>query len=200
MEVASPLPFGGAGSKRSFGCSPANTVMAMEEDFVHPHQHQPTKRRRFDMHHSQNETTQQQQHLLRTPFSSINSGSTSNKRIRTTEGHACGNYNTADDSNIAEMERLRQENSALQSQMHQIKSDHDNTLHQNNILKKLVAHQHNNATQEMEALRKQKEQAQDTIKRMEQLILTLRYHLQAQQTTAITNDFMGFSPRPPDVF
>ena len=52
--------------------------------------------------------------------------------------------------------------------------------------------------QELEGGRRFKEQAEDRIRRLEQMNLTLQYQLQAQSRTG--NDFLGFSPRPPDVF
>jgi hypothetical protein len=50
---------------------------------------------------------------------------------------------------------------------------------------------------ELEGARRFKEQAEDRIRRLEQMNLTLQYQLQAQNSSA-GNDFMGF--RPPDVY
>ena len=50
---------------------------------------------------------------------------------------------------------------------------------------------------DLEGARAFKDQAEDRIRRLEQMILTLQYQLQAQGNTA-GNDFMGF--RPPDVY
>lgn len=49
---------------------------------------------------------------------------------------------------------------------------------------------------ELEGARSFKEQAEDRIRRLEQMNLSLQYQLQAQNSAG--NDFMGF--RPPDVY
>jgi len=75
-------------------------------------------------------------------------------------------------------------------------------LNQNSILKKAVTIQQERQTQaasEIAEARQYKCEAEDTIKKLEQIILSLRYHLQAQPTNP-GNDFMGFSRRPPDVY
>lgn len=76
-------------------------------------------------------------------------------------------------------------------------------VNENRILKRAVTIQQerqNQAASELEAARQYKVVAEDRVKKMEQLILALRYHLQAQTNNTATNDFMGMPPRPPDVF
>ena len=86
--------------------------------------------------------------------------------------------------------------------MNNLKSEHDKVLSENKILKRAVAIQQerqNQASSEIEAARQFKFDADDRIKKLEQIILSLRYHLQAQHSNP-GNDFMGFPPRPPDVY
>lgn len=58
----------------------------------------------------------------------------------------------------------------------------------------------NHASSELNAARQFKVEADDKIKKLEQLVLSLRYHLQAQHHNSPGNDFMRFPPRPPDVY
>lgn len=84
--------------------------------------------------------------------------------------------------------------------MNNLKSEQDKVLNENRILKRAVTIQQerqNQAASEIQAAHKYKFDAEDRIKKLEQLILSLRYHLQAQHTNP-GNDFMGF--RPPDVY
>ena len=86
--------------------------------------------------------------------------------------------------------------------MNNLKSEHDKVLSENKILKRAVTIQQerqNQAASEIDAARQFKFDAEDRIKKLEQIILSLRYHLQAQQSHP-GNDFMGFPPRPPDVY
>ena len=86
--------------------------------------------------------------------------------------------------------------------MNNLKSEHDKVLSENKILKRAVTIQQerqNQAASEIDAARQFKFDAEDRIKKLEQIILSLRYHLQAQQSNP-GNDFMGFPPRPPDVY
>ena len=77
---------------------------------------------------------------------------------------------------------------------------HDKAVHENKLLKRLVTHQHEKQQQsnvELEECRTYKAESQDAMSKMENMILQLRYHLQAQQTP-MTN--MGGFHRPPDVY
>jgi len=90
----------------------------------------------------------------------------------------------------------------VETSFNNLKSDHERVLNENKILKKAVTIQQerqNQAASEIEAAHKYKFDAEERIKKLEQIILSLRYHLQAQQSNA-RNDFMGFPPRPPDVY
>lgn len=102
----------------------------------------------------------------------------------------------------AEIENLKQEKSNLESNVGSLKSENERMVNDNKILKRAVTIQQerqNQAASEIEAARRFKYEAEDRIKKLEQVILSLRYHLQTQQSNP-ANDFMGFSPRPPDVY
>lgn len=89
----------------------------------------------------------------------------------------------------------------LESSLASLRSDHEKTQHENKILKRAVTIQQERQTQagnDLEAARGYKVDADDKIRRLEQMILSLRYHLQAQSHPG--NDFMGFPPQPPDVY
>ena len=102
----------------------------------------------------------------------------------------------------AEIQHLRQEKASMESTINNLTETQEKTLHENKILKKAVTVQQqrqNHALNELEAARQYKEQAENKMKTLEQVIGSLRYHLQAQQPH-IGNDFFGLNPPPPDVF
>eukprot|EP00980_Cylindrotheca_fusiformis_P004702 scaffold993_cov110-Cylindrotheca_fusiformis.AAC.12 len=99
-----------------------------------------------------------------------------------------------------EIQSLKSEKQNLESSMNGLKAEHEKVLNENRILKRAVTIQQerqNQAGSEIAAAHKYKFEADDRIKKLEQIILSLRYHLQAQHTNA-GNDFMG--TRPPDVY
>ena len=101
----------------------------------------------------------------------------------------------------AEIESLKSEKDGLQNSIATLRTEHDKVLNENKTLKRAVIIQqerHNQALSEINAGRQFKAEAEDRIKKLEQLVLSLRYHLQAQQHNTPGNDFMGF--RPPDVY
>lgn len=53
-------------------------------------------------------------------------------------------------------------------------------------------------TNELEQVRRVNEEALERIRQLEQMNLTLRYQLEAAGRGG--NEFMGFGPRPPDVY
>lgn len=102
----------------------------------------------------------------------------------------------------SEIANLKTEKSNVETSFGNLKSEHDKVLNENRILKRAVTIQQerqNQASNEIEAARQFKISAEERIRTLEQLVLSLRYHLQAQQT-APGNDFMGIPPRPPDVY
>ena len=102
----------------------------------------------------------------------------------------------------SEIQRLTTENSSIKSSFDELKTAHASCQKENKILKKAVTIQQerqNHAASELDAARRYKDEAEERMKRLEQVIATLRYHLQAQQPCG-GNDFMGFNHRPPDVY
>jgi len=102
----------------------------------------------------------------------------------------------------AEIQSLKDEKANLESNFNTLKSEHERVVHENKILKRAVTIQQerqNHASTEIDAARRFKVDAEDRIKKLEQVILSLRYHLQTQQSMP-TYDFMGFPPCPPDVY
>ena len=84
----------------------------------------------------------------------------------------------------------------LEDSLRTLQTDHQRVVKENGILRKAVMIQQerqNTAEVEMKAV---KEQAAERIRSLEQIILSLRYHLQQQQR--VGNDFMGQTP--PDVY
>lgn len=105
------------------------------------------------------------------------------------------------DSQATEIQSLKNEKSHIEGSLNNLKTEHDKVLNENRILKKAVTIQQerqNQAASEIAQARQYKVEADEQIKKLEHVILSLRYHLQAQNSNR--NDFMGFPPRPPDVF
>jgi len=100
----------------------------------------------------------------------------------------------------AVIDSLKSEKSNLVSSLESLKSDHERVVKENQILRKAVNIQEQRRCQaedEVKAAQQDRIGAEEKIKNLEQVILSLRYHLQAQQSN-VGNDFMGM--RPPDVF
>mmetsp|Transcript_35310 Transcript_35310/g.70201 ORF Transcript_35310/g.70201 Transcript_35310/m.70201 type:complete len:216 (-) Transcript_35310:144-791(-) len=215
MEVASPLSFvpNSAGPKRHLPCSPSFVDTSLNpfdssDDYM---QHRSFKRRRFNMdvsmegdsensvnhvslpvHHNQ-----QQKTVFGTPY--VHS---SFKRCRSEVSSPQHDLQKVVESQASEIATLKHEKTNLESSLNSLRSEHDKVVHENRILKKAVTIQQerqNQAASEIEVARRFKFDAEDRIKKLEQIIMSLRYHLQTQQSMP-TNDFMGFPPRPPDVY
>ena len=106
------------------------------------------------------------------------------------------------DHQSSEIHRLTSEKNQAVAERDALRTEHDRVTSENKILKKAVAIQQerqNQASAEMDAARRYKAEADERIRRLEQMNLALQYRLQAQEPCA-GNDFMGFSPRPPDVY
>ena len=81
-------------------------------------------------------------------------------------------------------------------------SQNEKVTGENRILKRAVTIQQerqNQSSREIEAACKYRVDAEERIRKLEQMNLNLQYLLQSQGTCNGDN-FMGFSPRPPDVF
>ncbi|KAL7517333.1 hypothetical protein ACHAWX_002264 [Stephanocyclus meneghinianus] len=115
----------------------------------------------------------------------------------------------------AKLLELQQTISLQASELSRLKSEHDSTLatvstltsrstkldNENKILKRAVAIQQERQNQmqsELEQARRVNGEASERIRRLEQMNLTLQYQLQA--VASVGNDFMRFSPHPPDVY
>jgi len=219
MEVASPppLPFGNNRNKRHFPGSPGfvdstnRSPFGMitgdsSDEFM---QQRSFKRRRFTC--SDEMMLEDTENNLNQPFAQVQQPSIaksnysighSSKRSRSEcqVSHQIELQNTVN-SQGAEIESLKSEKDGLQNSIATLRTEHDKVLNENKTLKRAVIIQqerHNQALSEINAGRQFKAEAEDRIKKLEQLVLSLRYHLQAQQHNTPGNDFMGF--RPPDVY
>jgi len=132
----------------------------------------------------------------------VNPGPSSSKRSRTESQDAQQNdLQNIVHSQGAEIQSLKSEKAGLENSLNTLTTEHDRVLNENKTLKRAVIIQQerqNQALSEINAGRQFKAEAEDRIKKLEQLVLSLRYHLQAQQHNTPGNDFMGY--RPPDVY
>lgn len=95
---------------------------------------------------------------------------------------------------------LKAEKSTLESTLNALQTEHEKVLKDNQILRRAVSIQQDRlkvSENELKTFQKQRALADERIKGLEQMIMSLRYHLQAQQSH-VGNDFMH--QRPPDVF
>jgi hypothetical protein len=209
MEVASPLAFAAAasGQKRSLACSPQimstpNHGNYSETELADDSVQRSTKRRRFGETTIESLSNAFSSH---SPFFQTNQLGTSCaqslKRLRP-DGSSSPHQ---DISRVVEeqaslIDSLKSDKSNLEAALSSLTADHGRVAKENQLLRKAVNIQqdrHTQAVLEVKEARKNREEAEERIRKLEQMILSLRYHLQAQQTT-IGNDFMGM--RPPDVF
>jgi len=106
------------------------------------------------------------------------------------------------DEQAAVIESLKEEKSKLESGMTSLKTDLDRSQKENQLLRKAVTIQQERQTQaegQLKAAQEYRTQTDERVRKLEQMVLSLRYHLQAQQPS-FGNDFMGLPPRPPDVY
>ena len=104
------------------------------------------------------------------------------------------------DEQAAVIESLKKDKAGLETSLDSIKTDHERIAKENQILRKAVKIQQDRqgqAENELKAAHQYRAEAEDKMKKLEQVILSLRYHLQAQQQN-FGNDFLN--NRPPDVF
>lgn len=103
------------------------------------------------------------------------------------------------DEQAVEIGRLKSERVSIESVCAGLKSQNEKVVGENRILKRAVTIQQerqNQALSEIEAARKYRNEAEERIRRLEQMNLTLQFHL---QQSCNGNEFMGYSPRPPDI-
>lgn len=99
----------------------------------------------------------------------------------------------------AEIQRLKSEKDSTQESASQLASKHARVEHENKILKRAVAIQQDrqqHMTAELGGARQFKVDAEERIRRLEQMNLTLQYQMRA--SSAAGDNFMGY--RPPDVY
>lgn len=102
----------------------------------------------------------------------------------------------------AVIESLKSEKKDLESEVATLKKDHERSQKENSVLRRAVAIQQErqkNAETQVKAAEEYRVVAEEKIRKLEHLVMALRYHLQTQQNN-VCNDFMGMPPRPPDVF
>ena len=105
------------------------------------------------------------------------------------------------DEQNAAIESLKKDKSNLESSVASMRTETERTQKENQLLKRAVTIQQerqNQAEKEIKAAQEYRVDAEERIRKLEQVVIALRYHLQAQQPSHVGNDFM--SPRPPDVF
>ncbi|GKZ01121.1 hypothetical protein MPSEU_001063700 [Mayamaea pseudoterrestris] len=215
MEVASPLAYTSPapGTKRGMSCSPnmmdasgRNLAENMDvSDDVHR-----VKRRRFVGDFSVDSLSERLS--SHSPFFSNglagNMGIFGNnnvsivKRNRSSTSSPVQNDLTrVVEEQAALIESLKKEKAETVASLASLKSDHERTSKENIVLRKAVTIQQerlNNAEGQVKVAQDYRVEAEDRIKKLEQVVLSLRYHLQTQQSH-VGNDFMNY-PRPPDVY
>jgi len=224
MEIASPTPlsnpFSLNRSKRSYACAqfaevPVTSSIMSESISDDTLIESPAfgtslfKRRRFT-------STEEMGDAVASPFQNASPfpplGNTPNKRCRT---EVSPSYNLSQaqqqivselrrlvDHQAAELERLKSTNQSNEDIISKSKPENEKILNENRILKRAVAIQQErqqHASNELQAACRYKTEADERIRMLEQMNLTLRYRLEAQ-SPSYGNDFMRFSPQPPDVF
>jgi chromosome segregation ATPase len=99
------------------------------------------------------------------------------------------------------IESLKKDKSVLVSSLQSLQNEHDRVTKENQILRKAVNIQQerqNHAESELKAAHKYRDDAEEKMRKLEHLVLSLRYHLQAQHHSNNGNDFLN--NLPPDVF
>ena len=96
------------------------------------------------------------------------------------------------------IESLQADKVDIEKSLASFKSDHERITKDNGILRKAVAIQEERRLHLEQEVKAAKVQSDERIRGLEQIVLTLRYHLQASQSNVVANDFM--QQRPPDVY
>lgn len=96
------------------------------------------------------------------------------------------------------IESLQADKVGIEKSFASLKSDHERITKDNTILRKAVTIQEERRLHLEQEVKTAKTQSDERIRGLEQIILTLRYHLQASQSNVVANDFMH--QRPPDVY
>jgi chromosome segregation ATPase len=108
------------------------------------------------------------------------------------------------DEQAALIESLRTDKAKMETDYAAVKVQADRSQKENALLRRAVTLQqdkHHQIESQLRDAKSSKAQADEKIRVLEQMVVTLRYHLQAAQVPAGSgqmNDFMP--PRPPDVY
>lgn len=100
----------------------------------------------------------------------------------------------------AVIESLKKEKKTVEDSFQSLKTDHERISKENHVLRRAVQIQQDRQNQtdaELKNAHNYKLDSEERIKKLEHMIVALRYHLQAQQAP-VGNDFLN--QRPPDVF
>lgn len=100
------------------------------------------------------------------------------------------------------IESLKKDKKTVEDSLVSLKSDYERVSKENHVLRRAVQIQQDRQNQteaELKNAHKYKIDSEERIKKLEHMIMSLRYHLQAQQGP-VSNDFINNSHRPPDVF
>jgi regulator of replication initiation timing len=103
---------------------------------------------------------------------------------------------------VSEVDGLKREKSSLEETVSQTRTELEKVNNENRILKRAVTIQQerqNQASSEIEAACRYRTDAEERIRRLEHMNSVLRFQLEARDS-APKHTFMGFEPRPPDVF
>jgi hypothetical protein len=96
------------------------------------------------------------------------------------------------------IESLQADKVGIEKSFASLKTDHERITKDNGILRKAVAIQEERRLHLEQEVKTTKVQSDERIRGLEQIVMTLRYHLQASQSNVVANDFMH--QRPPDVY
>ena len=102
----------------------------------------------------------------------------------------------------AVIESLNKDKKTAADSLSSLKSDFERVSKENHVLRRAVQIQQDRQNQtetELKNAHRYKVDSEEKIKKLEHMIMSLRYHLQAQQAP-VGNDFLNNSHRPPDVF
>lgn len=217
-----------AGNKRRFACSPivdapamgmeaSSDDYAMDDSSGYGHSF---KRRRFgssenmEMNQSSSSILPSATSFVSMPFgnghitNSMRASVSSSKRQRSEDCNVTKSISERHvlqqtiDMQTVDIQRLTSEKLTVLGSYNELKGNHEKIMNENKILKRAVTIQQerqNQAASELDAAQKYKGDAEEKMRKLEQIVLSLRYHLQAQQPCN-GNDFMGLNQRPPDVF
>lgn len=213
--MASPLTFApsGTGAKRSLACSPQLIDLASLDnlsivDISEEQLQRSVKRRRLlpettvdalPEDYTAHSTYLKTKNAPSTKIASSLAGCIRRQR------HEFGSPMNEDLKKLVreqsiQIESLKTEKLDIASSLNMLKVDREKISKENQILRRAVTIQqerYQSIENDLKNARKERFEADERIRVLEQMILSLRYHLQAQQTHAEC-DF--FNHRPPDVF